>query len=232
MKILLLHPEDAFAHEYSKERWDLVVDLGRAPRGTYEDWGKQAGCRVISIYDYAEEIDDLYYLRELLQLGIGRVVDQWGIDWWDIFSLEIASGIQRAVLVERLSKGLPLNCDLYSTRVDPVATALQRLLGGRVTCLGSRMQSMGRRLRRRYETFSQLGGTELLQLFEDKFDADHAIRRRFAGRRPKCRATRSAIAVCLRECDPDRARIRELASISAIHVGRCTEERESSVRAG
>ena len=185
MKILLLHPEDAFAHEYSKERWDLVVDLGRSPCVTYEDWGKQTGCSVISIYDYAEEIDDLYYLRRLLQLGIGRVVDRLGIDWWDILSLEIASGIQRAVLVERLSRSLPQNCDLYSTRADGVATALCRLLGGRVTYLGSRMQSIGRRLRRRYETFSQLRGTELLQLFEDKFDADHAIRCRFAARKPK-----------------------------------------------
>jgi hypothetical protein len=185
MKILLLHPEDTSTRERSTERWDLVVDLGRAPLGTYEGWGKQNGCPVISIYDYAEEVDDLYYLRELLQLGIGHVVDQWGIDWWDIFSLEIASGIQRAVLVERLSKSLPLNCDLYFTRADGAATALRRLLGGRVTFLGSRIQSMGRRLRRRYETFSQLRGTELLQLFEDKFDADHAIRCRFAARKPK-----------------------------------------------
>ena len=185
MKILLLHPGDTFAHEYSNHQWDLVVDLGRAPRGTYEDWREQAGCPVISIYDYAAEIDDLYYLRQLLQLGIGRVVDQCGIDWWDVFSLEIASRIQRAVLIERLSKHLPLNCDLYSTRADPVATALQRLLGGKVTCLGSRMQSVGRRLRRQYETFFQLGRAELLQLCEDKFDADHAIRRRFGGRGPK-----------------------------------------------
>jgi hypothetical protein len=183
MKILLLHPEDAFAREYWNQRWDLVVDLGRAPRGTHENWREQAGCPVISIYDYAEEIDDLHYLRELLQLGLGHAVDQWGIDWWDIFSLEIASGIQRAVLIERLAKDLSLNCDLYSTRADFVATALGRLLGGRATCLGSRMQSMGHRLRRHYETFSQLGGSELLQLFEDKFDADHSIRCRFAPRR-------------------------------------------------
>ncbi len=183
MKILLLHPEDAFTHEYLSHRWDLVVDLGRAPRGTYEDWREQAGCPVVSIYDYAEEIDDLHYLRELLRLGLGHVVDQWGIDWWDIFSLEIASGIQRAVLIERLAKDLPPNCELYSTRADFVATALERLLGGRVTWLGSRIQSMGHRLRRHYETFSQVGGSELLQLFEDKFDADHSIRCRFAPRR-------------------------------------------------
>lgn len=179
MNILLLHPEDAFAPAYSKQRWDLIVDLGRAPKETYENWSDQAGCPLISIYDYAEEIDDLYHLRQLLQLGMGRVVDRTGIDWWDLFSLEIASGIQRAVLIERLAKDLPLNCGLHSTRANPEAAALQRLLGGRVTFLGSPMQAVGRRLRRHYETFSQLGAAELLQLCEDKFDADHSIRRRF-----------------------------------------------------
>src|SRR4029077_15826283 len=141
MKVLLLHPEDAFDHSYSTQHWDLIVDLGRAPTGTYERWSRQTGCPVISIYDHAEEIEDLYCLRELLQLGAGRVVDRWGIDWWEIFSLEIASGVQRAILVHRLSKELPVNCDLYSSRVDPVATALQRLLGGQVTFLGGGLSS-------------------------------------------------------------------------------------------
>jgi hypothetical protein len=184
MKVLLLHPEDAFAHAYTSQHWDLVVDLGRAPTGTYERWSRQARCPVISIYDHAEETGDLYYLRELLQLGAGRVVDRWGIDWWDVFSLEIASGIQRAILVQRLLKALPANCDLYSSRADPAATALQRLLGAHLTCLGG-LQSMHRRLRRYHETFSHLGKSQLLQLFEDKFDADHSIRRRFAVRRDR-----------------------------------------------
>jgi hypothetical protein len=183
MKVLLLHPEDAFDHSYPTQHWDLIVDLGHAPTGTYERWSRQTGCPVISIYDHAEEIEDLYCLRELLQLGAGRVVDRWGIDWWDIFSLEIASGVQRAILIHRLSKELPVNCDLYSTRADPVATALQRLLGARVTCLSGGVHSMHRRVRRYYEAFSRVGKAEFLQLFEDKFDVDHSIRRRFAVRR-------------------------------------------------
>jgi hypothetical protein len=182
MKVLLLHPEDAFGEWRRVQRWDLVVDLGRAPLRTYERWSRQTGCPVISIYDHAEETEDLYRLRELLQLGTGRVVDQWGIDWWDIFSLRIASGLQRVMLVHRLSKELPANCDLYSSRPDPAATALQRLLDARVTCLGGGLQSIRRRGRRYYEAFSRLNSAELLQVFEDKFDGDHSIRRRFAVR--------------------------------------------------
>jgi hypothetical protein len=180
MKILLLHPEDAVTRWRPAQHWDLVVDLGRTPAGTYERWSRQTGCPVISIYDYAREIEDLYCLRRLMQMGNGRVVDQLGIDWWDVFSLELASKVQRAILVHRLAKELPVNCDLYSSRPDPVATTLQRLLDAKLTCLGNGLQSMHRRVRRYYEAFSRLGKAELLQLFEDKLDIDHSIRRRFA----------------------------------------------------
>ncbi len=187
MKVLLLHPEDAFAEGHATQHWDLVVDLGRAPTGIYEGWSRQTGCPVISIYDYAEETEDLYCLRELLQLGNGRVIDQWGIDWWDVFSLEIASNVQRAILVHRLAKELPKSCDLYFSHADPVSAALQRLLSAKLIYFGGGLQSMRRRLRRYYQAFSRLGKAEFFQLLEDKFDLDHSIRRRFAVRRKRKR---------------------------------------------
>jgi hypothetical protein len=185
MRILLLHPDDDLGRWCRTQHWDLVVDLGRAPTEIHERWSRQTGCPVISIYDHAEEIEDLYFLRGLLQLGHGRVVDQFGVDWWDVFSLELASKVQRAILVHRLSKELPVSRDLYSSRPDPVASALQRLLDAKLTCLGDRLQSTLHRVRRYYEAFSRLSKVELLQLLEDKLDVDHSIRRRFAARQAK-----------------------------------------------
>jgi hypothetical protein len=183
MKVLILHPEDGFAPSYAPLHWDLVVDLGRAPTGTYEGWSLQAGCPVVSLYDYADETGDLRHLRKLLQLGTRRVVDRCGIDWWDVFSLQLASGIRRVMLVHRLAKDLPENCDLYASRPDPAAAALQTLLGARLRFLGGGLQSIRRRARRYYDVFSGLGNTELLQVLEDKFDVEHSVRRRFASRR-------------------------------------------------
>jgi hypothetical protein len=180
MKVLLLHQEDSFARWHATQRWDLVVDLSRAPIGTYERWSTQAGCPVISIYDYSEETEDLYRLRELLALGLGRVIDRWGIDWWDVFSLEIASKLQHVMLVHRLAKELPRNCELYSTRPDVAAGTLQRLLGSQLIYLSGRLQSARRRMRRYYEAFSRLDNAGIRQVVEDRFDADHSIRRRFA----------------------------------------------------
>src|SRR5580704_16067986 len=103
MKVLLLHPEDQLSRRAASGQWDLVVDCGRAPVSTYSEWGRRAGCRVISLYDYALEVDDLYRTRELLQYGMGRVVDRLGIDWWDVLSLHLASQLQQFMLVHRLA---------------------------------------------------------------------------------------------------------------------------------
>ena len=63
MKVLLLHPEDQFSRR-DAGKWDLVVDFGRAPVSTYDKWKRLAGCRVISLYDFALEVEDLYHARE------------------------------------------------------------------------------------------------------------------------------------------------------------------------
>ena len=182
MKVLLLHPDDTLAQAHPPRHWDLVVDTGRAPIATYERWSQLAGCPVISIYDHAEEIEDLYRIRQLLRLGSGRMMDQWGIDWWEVLSLEIASELQQLVLVHRLSKELAAGCELYSSRPQLLATALQRLLAARLTILESRFQSVIRRARHSHSLFSHLDAAQFLQVLEDKFDRKHSIRRHFTRR--------------------------------------------------
>jgi hypothetical protein len=183
MKVLLLHPEDALAQTYPVQRWDLVVDIGRAPAETYQHWSREAGCSVISIYDHADETEDLYRLRELLRLGAGRVTDQWGIDWWEVLSLELAPQLQQLMLVRRLSKGLDAGCELYSSRPDRLATALQKLLDARLRILENGFQSVIQRAKHCRNLFSHLDAAQLLQVLEDRFDSEHSIRRCFTRRR-------------------------------------------------
>ncbi len=180
-RILLLHPEDTFPR--SGPAWDLVVDVGRAPLATYDRWSRQAGCEVFSLYRSAAEIRDLGSLRGLLQLGRDRMVDRFGIDWWDLLCLFIAGDLQQIMLVHRLSKELGAGCELYSSRPCPLSAALRRLLGVRLTILESRFQSLIRRARHCHNVFSHLDTAQLAQVMTDKFDTGHSIRRRFTGRR-------------------------------------------------
>jgi hypothetical protein len=183
LKVLLLHSDDTFPLPGPTERWDLIVDFARAPATTHESWSQQASCPVFSLYRFAEEIEDLHRLRQLLRLGTGRMVDQWGIDWWDVLSLEIVPQLQQFMLAHRLSKELRAGCELYSTRPHPLAAALQRLLGARLTILESRFQSIIHWAHHYREVFSHLDTAQLAQVLEDKLDGMHSIRRSFASRR-------------------------------------------------
>jgi hypothetical protein len=182
LKVLLLHPADTIPWPTPSERWDLIIDFARAPDGTYENWRRQAGCPVLSLYQFAEEVDDLRVTRELLQLGTGYLADHWGIDWWDVLSLEIVAELRQLMLVHRLSKELDKNCELYATRLHPLAAALRRLLGARLTILESNFRAVIHRMRHYHEVFSHLDTAEFAQVLADKFDSDHAIRRRVARR--------------------------------------------------
>jgi hypothetical protein len=183
LRVLLLHSDDTFPLTGPRKRWDLIVDFRRAPMTSYDNWSRQAGCPLFSLYQFAEEIEDLHRARQLLQLGTGRMVDQGGIDWWDVLSLEIVPHLQQLMLVHRLSKELRANCELYSSRPHPLATALQRLLGTRLTILESRLQSVIHRARHYRDVFSNLDTVQFAQVLEDKLDGGHSIRRRFTGRR-------------------------------------------------
>jgi len=182
LKVLLLHPADTLPWPTPSERWDLIIDFAHAPDSAYENWRRQTGCPVLSLYQFAEEVDDLRVTRELLQLGTGYLADHWGIDWWDVLSLEIAAELRQLMLVHRLSKELGEHCELYATRLHPLATALQKLLGARLTLLESNFRGVIHRMRHYHEVFSHLDTAEFAQVLADKFDNEHSIRRRFVRR--------------------------------------------------
>lgn len=182
MKVLLLHPDDSPSTSAFNERWDVIVDLGRAPNSTYESWRGGMGCPIFSLYRFAQEVDDLSFLRRLLQLGTGRIVDRLGIDWWDVLALELAPQLQQLMLACRLSRELDANCELYASHPHPIASALQQLLGVRLTILETRFHAFARQARHYRNAFSNLEAAQLAQVLADKFDSDHSIRRRFTRR--------------------------------------------------
>lgn len=182
MKVLLLHPEDSLPAVRPGKGWDLVVDLGRAPAATYERWSKQAHARVISLYDFARDGEDLQRVRELLRLGMHHWVDALGIDWWDVLSLLIESDLRQLMLIGRLARELKSGCELDASRSSRLATALQALTGTKQVSLeaGFRPLQWARHYR---DVFSQLDTAQISQSFQDKFDREHLVRRRLARKR-------------------------------------------------
>ncbi|MFZ1917430.1 MAG: hypothetical protein WAU58_07650 [Terriglobales bacterium] len=181
MKILLLHPEDDFQCFRVRDRWDLVVDLGKAPKSSYDDWSHKLGCPVFSIFDLAVEVDDLLAWRELLRLGMGRVVDRFGIDWWDVIGLLLQPEMQDLRLVQRLANKIGTCEALTVTRPSPLAEALRLQLQCPLRVLGTGLRRrVARSVGRIGRAAANLNFRQLRQVVYDKYDARYFLRRNFA----------------------------------------------------
>jgi hypothetical protein len=86
MRVLCLHPEDdPECGPWRDERWDRVVDLGVAGEQTRTHWSRKLGCSVEPIPIF--EMEDFAAVRRALSSGFGCVVDQHGLDWWELISI-------------------------------------------------------------------------------------------------------------------------------------------------
>src|ERR1700676_1232392 len=104
MRVFLLHADDDFPASRSDQRWDLVIDL-------------------------AVEVQALQSWRPLLEHGIGHVVDRFGIDWWDVISLQLEPELQDVRLALRLAERLKGCTELTVSRRSSIAEMVGIQLG-------------------------------------------------------------------------------------------------------
>ena len=182
MKVLILHPEDRLKLSRSRPQFDLVVDLGRAPSGTYENWGRQSGYQVISLSDFVNESEDFNRIRFLTRLGRESLVDRLGIDWWSMLLPEIMPRMEQQLSVYRLSRHISEKCEIYSSRSDYRSAALHYFLGGRLINLEGSFQTLLRRFQHYSHVATNFDARQIFQIAQDKFDSERFVRRRF-GRR-------------------------------------------------
>jgi len=182
MRVLLVHPEDDLPRASGKV-WDLVIDLGRAPRSLYERWKQSADCEILSLYDLAEEVEDLYRIRELLQLGSRQLLDCEGIDWWNVVSLELVPDLLRLTLAQRLSQRLIGHCKLETSRPDLVASALAFILGLPARVAAGTPRAWRRRMTHYSWLLTGLDRHQWTQILEDKLRLNGLGQRFSSGRR-------------------------------------------------
>jgi len=197
MRVLLLHPEDDFQGPWTGRQWDAVIDLGRAPKSFYEERSAALGCPVWSIFDLAAEVADLQSLRPEMELGLGHVVDRYGIDWWGVISMSIQPELQRTRLAVRLAERLRGCQNLVASRSSLTAEAVRQGLGVRLQLVSGGLR---RRLvhggMRRASALANLSFPQLRQVVFDKYDPHYRWRRKLA-RSPKPNLCRGAGPVVL-----------------------------------
>jgi hypothetical protein len=175
MRVLLLHPEDdPESGPWIRKQWERVVDLGVAGEQTYARWGDMFHSPVEQIPKF--EIRDFSGVREALAAGLGRVVDEHGLDWWELISIRFHEQIALILRLEKLVAQLHSNDELFVTRPGLYSQILSLLSGRNVQCFRERGSHFGR-TRRVFEAARKFSFEQLLQILGDKYDAGYQIRR-------------------------------------------------------
>lgn len=185
MKLLLLHPEDApMAGPWVGQRWDLVFDLARGGWAACDRWSRVLGCPVKPIDGIRDGGTEIHRVRELLQLGLGRLIDSHGLDWWELTAIFVHPQVESIVLLWKFANDLPQGAEVWITRDGFEAEVLRGLLGGRLQVVSSSSAPSRKGFEHYFSRLTRLPAPQVLQILGDKFDAGYRLRRHFH-RRPR-----------------------------------------------
>ena len=125
-------------------------------------------------------MEDFDLIRKLLRTGRNQLVDELGLDWWDLISVFIYAELGESVLLGRLAEHLDKTSELYTTRHGWPANGVALLLNcPLLTFPGSSRPS------RLYHYGGILRGFSLgrlTEMFLDKYDPRYRWRTQFAAR--------------------------------------------------
>jgi hypothetical protein len=183
MQILLIDPLDsAETGPWAATRWDRLVDLGLGGANTYSRWASQFGCAVTTLGSLRNGFADFHRVRDLLGLGNSRLVDKYGLDWWEIMGLLLHGELEALILLQRFAGSVGSSNEIYLTRPGLHASLLQVLLSNvKVYPLrrGAKKGGLGHYVR----VSKKLSAPQLVDVFWDKYDAGYQLRGRLVRRR-------------------------------------------------
>jgi hypothetical protein len=183
MRILLIHPLDtADRGTWASHPWDLIVDLGRDGTSTYDTWRKRFHCGVENLHALRDGFEDFYRIRELLGKGCGHLVDEHGLDWWEILSILMHEEVEALFLLQRLAPRFRAGDEVYVTRAGMHADFLQCLSGTTIKSFRPFLglhKGPGHYL----HVLAKLSGSQIVDVLGDKYDPGYQLRGRWTGRR-------------------------------------------------
>ena len=179
MRVLLLHPDDnSECGPWAQQSWDLAFDLGFAGQAAYDGWSKRLGCPITPVPRLG--LEDFRRVRRALASGLGRVVDEYGLDWWELISIRFHEPIERILCLQELQASLDSMLldsedEVWITRTGFHAQVLTLLLDKNVRCFAGN-DSVSAKLRRAATTAWKFPTSQLMQILGDKYDAGYRMR--------------------------------------------------------
>jgi hypothetical protein len=185
MRILLIHPEDELqGGPWASQPWDRVIDLGTAGAADCARAENAFGCPVTNLRNLRGEFREMRRVRELIGLGLDRLNDEFGLDWWELISILVHQELEVAFLMSELAASIGANDEVHVSRPCFQADILRLSLGSRLLTFNSRAAYRKRGARHYWQVFEKFPASQLLEIFWDKTDPGYQFRGRFS-RKPK-----------------------------------------------
>jgi hypothetical protein len=184
MRILFLHSEDAAqSGAWTTMRWDHVIDLGISGANTYERWGEFFQCPVA---DLGFQRIASGPVRNALGAGLGFLLDDHGIDWWGVISMQYVQQIYRIVALQKLVSNMSAADEVFVSRLGFDSRVLENLLGRPIPSF-SQGARFSQKLGHLYDLSRQLTYSQIKQISWDKYDEKHRIRALLAPKKVRCK---------------------------------------------
>lgn len=181
MRVLLIHPEDELhGGPWASLKWDRVIDLGRAGTESYAGAAGNSGCPVTRLDEFRENFSEMRRVRELLALGRGRLDDSFGLDWWELTSIEIHQQMEIAFLMRRLTDSFGKDDEIHVTRPCFEANSLRRLRGSQLHTFSVPARHRKGGIRHYLRVLRKFPVAQLFEIFWDKTDSGYQIRGLFS----------------------------------------------------
>jgi hypothetical protein len=188
MRVLLVHPEDSPRRgPWARQSWDLIVDLGKSSKFSEQAWSEQYGCPVLRTDSFRQGIADVKRVRQIFSLGRGRLLDEEGIDWWDLTSLLVVPEALSLLALDRVAAEIGPSAELWATRPGWPAATLAALAGRSCRSFGESAWARSTARALHYAAFIQrFSAGQIKEIFLDKYDAGYRWRSQVAAKPKRC----------------------------------------------
>lgn len=182
MRTLLLHPDDSPRRgPWARQKWDQIVDLGKSSESTGGAWQDLTGSAIARLSQYRQNIEDPRTAGQTLRQWNGMLLDNHGLDWWELTYLFLHAALETAIALRRLTEDIDLSGDLSATRGSWPVSGLANLVRRDVQAF-SNTNSRGR-FARLSTTLRRLNRSQIVEVLWDKYDAEYRWRKHLAKKR-------------------------------------------------
>jgi len=187
MRVLLIHPEDELqAGPWAFQRWDRVIDLGRAGASSYEQATASFGCPVGNLDGFRDNFKEKRKVRDLLALGMERLSDRFGLDWWELTSIMVHEQLETTFLLRLFVGTLGSRDEVHVSRPCFQADVLRLTPGVLVHTFSLPGNRQARGARHYLHVLKKFPVRQLLEIFWDKTDPGYQLRGSLGLRRKTC----------------------------------------------